>query len=61
MELWHRGCKVEDLTAEDGIAGGVHSLAARYDLQYEEPETLLFPSPETGDPVGMSFMIPETQ
>ena len=61
MELWHRGRKVEDITAEDGIAGGVSSLAARYDLQHEEPETLLFPSPETGDPVGMSFMIPETR
>ncbi|MXW20774.1 MAG: 4-hydroxyphenylacetate 3-monooxygenase, oxygenase component [Gammaproteobacteria bacterium] len=61
MELWHRGRKVEDITAEDGIAGGVRSLAARYDFQHEEPETLLFPSPQTGDPVGMSFMIPETR
>lgn len=60
MELWHRGGKVEDITAEEGIAGGVRSLAARYDLQHEESGTLLFPSPETGDPVGMSFMIPET-
>ena len=60
MELWHRGRKVEDITAEEGIAGGVHSLAARYDLQHKEPDELLFPSPDTGDPVGMSFMIPET-
>jgi len=61
MELWHRGRKVEDITAEDGIAGGVRSLAARYDFQHSEPERLLFPSPDTGDPVGMSFMIPRTR
>ena len=60
MELWHRGRKVEDITTEEGIGNGVRSLAARYDLQHSEPEKLLFESPETGDPVGMSFMIPET-
>ena len=61
MELWHRGRKVEDITNEEGIENGVRSLAARYDLQHSEPEKLLFESPETGDPVGMSFMIPKTQ
>ncbi len=61
MELWHRGRKVEDITTEEGIRNGVRSLAARYDLQHSEPERLLFESPETGDPVGMSFMIPETR
>ena len=61
MELWHRGRKVEDITIEEGLAGGVRSLAGRYDLQYEEADRLLFPSPESGDPVGMSFMIPETR
>ena len=60
MELWHRGRKVADVTAEEGFASGVRSLAARYDLQHSEPDRLLFASPETGDPVGLSFMIPET-
>ncbi len=44
MELWHRGRKVPDITCEEGLAGGVRSLAARYDLQHSEPERLLFPS-----------------
>ena len=44
MELWHRGRKVEDITTEEGLAGGVRSLAGRYDLQYEEADRLLFPS-----------------
>ena len=61
MELWHRGRKVSDVTTEEGFAGGVRSLAARYDLQHSEPDRLLFASPETGDPVGLSFMIPETR
>ena len=60
MELWHRGRKVSDVTTEEGFASGVRSLAARYDLQQSEPDRLLFASPETGDPVGLSFMIPET-
>ncbi len=60
MELWHRGRKVSDVTTEEGFASGVRSLAARYDLQHSEPDRLLFASPETGDPVGLSFMIPET-
>ncbi len=60
MELWHRGRKVSDVTTEEGFASGVRSLAARYDLQHREPDRLLFASPETGDPVGLSFMIPET-
>ena len=61
MELWHRGRKVSDVTTEEGFASGVRSLAARYDLQHSEPDRLLFASPETGDPVGLSFMIPETR
>ena len=61
MELWHRGRKVDDITTEEGIAGGVRSLAARYDFQHAEADQLLFPSPDSGDPVGMSFMIPETR
>lgn len=61
IELWHRGEKVQDITTEPGIANGVHSLAHLYDVQWQEPEKMLFDSPTTGDKVGRSHMIPETK
>jgi 4-hydroxyphenylacetate 3-monooxygenase len=61
IELWHRGRRVEDITTEPGLSGGVASLAELYDLQWQEPDVMLFDSPDTGDKVGRSFMIPRTQ
>jgi 4-hydroxyphenylacetate 3-monooxygenase len=61
IELWHRGERVKDITSEPGIANGVHSLAALYDLQWEQPEKMLFDSPSSGDKVGRSYQIPRTQ
>ncbi|HEX6384188.1 MAG TPA: 4-hydroxyphenylacetate 3-hydroxylase N-terminal domain-containing protein, partial [Anaerolineae bacterium] len=61
MEIWHRGQRVEDVTTEPGFANGVKSLAELYDLQWQEPELMLFDSPTTGDKVGRSYMIPETK
>ncbi len=61
VELWHRGQRVRDVTTEPGLAGGVKSLAELYDLQWQQPEKMLYDSPATGDKVGRSFMIPKTQ
>ncbi|MFQ5612679.1 MAG: 4-hydroxyphenylacetate 3-monooxygenase, oxygenase component [Anaerolineae bacterium] len=61
LELWHRGRKVEDITTEPGIANGVASLAELYDVQWQDPETMLFDSPTSGEKVGRSFMIPRTR
>ncbi len=61
VELWHRGQKVEDITTEPGLANGVASLAELYDVQWEDPETMLFDSPSSGDKVGKSFMVPRTR
>jgi 4-hydroxyphenylacetate 3-monooxygenase len=61
IEIWHAGRRIEDITAVPGFANGVKSLAELYDLQWQEPEKLLFDSPTTGDKVGRSFMIPRTQ
>ena len=61
-EVWIRGEKVKDVTAHPALAGGVRSLAALYDLQHdpELKEEMTFPSPATGDPVGLSFLSPRT-
>lgn len=61
MEIWHRGKRVEDVTSEPGFANGAASLAELYDVQWSEPDTMLFDSPTTGDKVGRSFMIPKTR
>ena len=60
-ELWHRGRRVADVTVEPGLANGVASLAGLYDLQWTDPDTMLFDSPSTGDKVGRSYMIPRTK
>ncbi|MCC6191625.1 MAG: 4-hydroxyphenylacetate 3-monooxygenase, oxygenase component [Anaerolineales bacterium] len=60
IELWHRGQRVADVTAEPGLSGGVRSLAELYDLQWRAPEAMLFASPDTGNLVGRSFMVPRT-
>jgi len=59
--LYHRGKKVEDITTEPGIRGGVKSLASLYDHQWAHPNESLYPSPTTGDPVGITHMIPRTK
>jgi 4-hydroxyphenylacetate 3-monooxygenase len=61
IELWHRGQRVADITTEPGLTGGVRSLAELYDLQWAEPETMLFDSPTTGDKVGRSYQIAQTK
>ncbi|MEZ4869027.1 MAG: 4-hydroxyphenylacetate 3-monooxygenase, oxygenase component [Caldilineaceae bacterium] len=58
--LWHRGLLVADVTREPGIMNGVKSLAALYDHQWEHRELSLYPSPTTGDPVGITHRIAQT-
>lgn len=60
-EIWHRGKQIEDVTTEPGIKNGVESLAELYDLQWQEPDKMLFESPTSGDLVGRSYMIPRTK
>ncbi|MEM7333484.1 MAG: 4-hydroxyphenylacetate 3-monooxygenase, oxygenase component [Chloroflexota bacterium] len=59
--IYHRGEKVEDITTEPGLAGGVKSLASLYDHQWENKEMALYESPDTGDLVSKTFMIPKTR
>jgi 4-hydroxyphenylacetate 3-monooxygenase len=47
-ELWHRGERVEDVTTHPAFKNGVNSLAELYDIQLEQPEVMLFPSPSSG-------------
>jgi 4-hydroxyphenylacetate 3-monooxygenase len=59
--IWYRGEQVKDATTHPALRGGVHSLAALYDLQWQRADVTLFDSPTTGKKVARSFMIPRTQ
>ena len=61
-EVWIDGDRVEDLTTHPALRNGVKSVAALYDMQHDSElrEDMTYASPTTGDPVGLSFMIPQT-
>ena len=60
-EIWYRGERVKDVTTHSALKNGVQSLAALYDLQWQQPDVMLFNSPTTGDRVGRSYLIPRTR
>ncbi|MGI8554645.1 MAG: 4-hydroxyphenylacetate 3-hydroxylase N-terminal domain-containing protein, partial [Dehalococcoidia bacterium] len=59
-EIWIEGERVADVTEHPGFRNGVRSLARLYDLQHdpEYAELLTYPSPSSGQPVGLSFLTP---
>ena len=61
-EVWLRGERVEDVTTHPALSGGVRSVAALYDRQHDPElrDAMTFPSPSSGEPVGLSFIIPRT-
>lgn len=59
-EIWHQGERVRDVTTHPAFKNGLKSLAELYDLQWQQPEVMLFDSPATGDKVGRSYMIART-
>jgi 4-hydroxyphenylacetate 3-monooxygenase len=61
-EIWLDGERVADVTADPRLARAARSLAALFDLQHEPDlrDRLTYPSPTTGDRVGLSFLQPRT-
>ena len=59
-EVWIGGERVTDVTTHPGLRNGVASLASLYDLQHDPSlrEEMTYPSPTTGDRVGLSFITP---
>ena len=59
-EVWIGGEKVTDVTAYPGFRNGVLSLAALFDMQHDPSlgQEMTYPSPATGDRVGLSFITP---
>jgi 4-hydroxyphenylacetate 3-monooxygenase len=62
-EVWLDGQRVADVTTHPGLAGGVRSIAALYDMQHDPAlrDEMTYVSPTSGDRVGLSFIIPRTR
>ncbi|EZH65220.1 MFS transporter [Bacillaceae bacterium JMAK1] len=52
------GSRVEDPTTHPAFKNVIQSMANLYDLQYDQQDELLYTSPTTGAPVGMTFLQP---
>src|SRR5438309_10341508 len=61
-EVWLGGERVKDVTTHPGLANGVRSVAALYDMQHDPAlrDEMTYVSPATGDRVGLSFLMPRT-
>ena len=61
--LWLDGQLVEDPTQHPKTRNAVRSLAALYELQYQDDivDVMTFESPSSGDRVGRSFVVPESK
>src|SRR5713101_5853320 len=61
-EVWIDGQRVQDVTTHPALRNGVKSVAALYDMQNDPElrEEMTYASPTTGQPVGLSFLLPQT-
>src|ERR671916_1072215 len=60
-EIWLEGERVTDPSAHPKLEGAARSLARLFDLQHEDPETFLMPSPDTGQPVNVTHVQPKSR
>ena len=61
-EVWLRGERIKDVTSHPALRNGVRSVASLYDLQHQDglKSQMTGTSPSSGDPVGLSFIVPRT-
>jgi len=61
-EVYLNGERVKDVTTHPALSNGVRTLARLYDMQHdpEIADQMTYTSPTTGDPVGLSFILPKT-
>jgi 4-hydroxyphenylacetate 3-monooxygenase len=61
-EVWIGGERIADVTTHPALCHGVRSIAALYDLQHDPKlkAEMTYISPTSGDPAGLSFIIPRS-
>ena len=59
-DVYISGEKVADITRHPAFAGGLQTVAGLLDMQHDPAlrDEMTYPSPSTGDPVGLSFIMP---
>ena len=59
-DVWYRGESVKDITVHPAFASCLQTMAHLFDLQHDPAhrQTMTYPSPQTGEPVGQSFRMP---
>ena len=59
-EVYIGGERVKDVTSHPAFAGGLRTVAGLLDMQHEPAlhDEMTYTSPSTGDPVGLSFIMP---
>jgi len=62
-EVWLDGERVADVTTHPLLGRCAHTVAGLYDLQHDAAlgPKLTYPSPTSGDPVGLSFIEPRSR
>ena len=62
-EVWLGNERVADVTTHPAFRAAVGSIATLYDMQHDSAhhDTLCYPSPSSGEPVGRSFLIPRSR
>lgn len=62
-EVWLAGERIADVTSHPATRNAARSIAHLYDMQHEPAlrDAMTFPSPTTGEPVGMTFITPRTR
>ncbi len=61
-DVYIGGERVKDVTTHPTLRNGVRTLAELYDMQHDLAlrDDMTYASPTTGDPVGLSFIVPRT-
>jgi 4-hydroxyphenylacetate 3-monooxygenase len=62
-EIWLQGERVDDVTTHPALRNGARTIAALYDMQHDAAlrDAMTYASPSTGEPVGLSFIVPRTR
>ncbi len=59
-EVWLNGERVCDVTAHPSLAAAARSVARLFDLQHEAADICLVPSPDTGESLNVTHLIPRS-
>jgi 4-hydroxyphenylacetate 3-monooxygenase len=60
-EIWIGNDKVSNVADHPQFGQAAEAVASWYDLQFDHPDELLIPDPETGEQINISHMIPRSR